>query len=147
MFIEFVQEQQLLFIALVVVIAMLMYSYVGDRIAGYKSVGTDEAIRLYNDDAFLLDVRSAGEFKEGFIGNAVNISVTELAKNLDRITVDKDQPILVYCMTGARSSRAASILVKNGYTKVINLSGGINAWKNAGLPVESASRSKKNRKK
>ncbi|MDG6774400.1 rhodanese-like domain-containing protein [Thiomicrorhabdus sp. ZW0627] len=147
MFIEFMQEQQLLFIALVVIIAMLAYSYVGDRIAGYKSVGADKAIRLYNDDAFLLDVRSAGEFKDGSIANAVNISVTDLAKNLDRISVEKDAPILVYCMTGARSSRAASILVKSGFTNVYNLSGGITAWKNAGLPVGTPARSKKNKKK
>ncbi|MDX1347999.1 MAG: rhodanese-like domain-containing protein [Thiomicrorhabdus chilensis] len=146
MFIEFVQEQMLLFVALIVIILMLIYTYVGDRIAGYKSVQTDEAIRLYNDDAFMLDVRTAGEFKEGAIGNATNISVTELPSKIDSLKADKSQPVLVYCLTGARSSRAASMLVKKGFTQVYNLAGGINAWKSAGLPVGSV-KSKKNRKK
>jgi rhodanese-related sulfurtransferase len=146
MFIEFVQEQVLLFIALAVILAMLIYSYVGDRIAGFKSVQADEAVRLYNDDVFMLDVRTAGEFKEGAIGEAQNISVTELSGKLSTLKVDKNEPVLVYCLTGARSSRAASMLVKNGFTQVYNLAGGINAWKSAGLPV-TTNRSKKNRKK
>ncbi|WP_319381068.1 rhodanese-like domain-containing protein [Thiomicrorhabdus sp.] len=144
MFMEFVQEQALLFVALAVVVGMLVYSYVGDRIAGYKTVGCDEATRLYNDDAFLLDVRSAGEFKEGYIGEATNISVTDLNSKLSQLPSDKSQPILTYCLSGARSARAAGVLVKNGYTQVYNLSGGINAWKHAGLPV---GKSKKNKKK
>jgi rhodanese-related sulfurtransferase len=53
---------------------------------------------------------------------------------------------LVYCLTGARSARAAAIMSKDGYTNVNNLSGGINAWKAAGLPVGKA-KSKKNKKK
>ena len=143
---EFIQEQMLLFVALAVILGMLIYSYVGDKIAGYNSVGTDAATRLFNDDAFLLDVRSAGEFKEGAIGEATNISVTDLASKIDTIKVAKDKPILVYCLSGARSGRAAGMLVKQGFTNVNNLAGGINAWKSAGLPVGTV-KSKKNRKK
>lgn len=146
MFSEFIQEQMLLFVALAVILAMLSYSYLGDKIAGYNSVGTAEATRLFNDDAYLLDVRTAGEFKEGFIGEAVNISSTELASKIDTIKVAKDKPILVYCLTGARSARSAGMLVKQGFTNVSNLSGGINAWRSAGLPVGVA-KSKKNKKK
>ncbi|CAN8140787.1 rhodanese-like domain-containing protein [Thiomicrorhabdus sp. 6S2-11] len=146
MFSEFVQEQYLLFIALIVVIAMLVYSYVGDKLAGFKTIGADEAIRLYNDDAFVLDVRSSGEYRDGYIGNATNISVGDLAGKVNQLPQDKDAPILVYCLSGGRSSRAAMTLVKNGYTAVNNLRGGITAWKAAGLPV-GKERSKKNKKK
>ncbi|MBN2646654.1 MAG: rhodanese-like domain-containing protein [Thiotrichales bacterium] len=145
MFVEFMQEQLLLFIALLVVVLMLVYSYVGDKISGFKTVSTDEAIRLYNDEAFVLDVRSAGEYREGYIGNALNISVSELPAKLSQLPADKTQPILVYCLSGGRSSRAAGILAKNGYQSVFNLSGGITAWKAGGLPV-GRERSKKNRK-
>jgi len=143
---EFIQEQMLLFVAAAVILAMLIYSYVGDKISGYKSVGTDAATRLFNDDAFLLDVRTPGEFKEGAIGEATNISVTELASKIDTIKVAKDSPILVYCLSGARSGKAAGMLAKNGFTNVNNLAGGINAWRSAGLPVGSV-KSKKNRRK
>ena len=146
MFNEFFQEQWPLFVAVAVITAMLVYSYLGDKISGYTSVNTDQATRLFNDDAFVLDVRTAGEYKEGFIGNATNISSTEISSKLGHLPADKEAPILVYCLTGARSSRAAGILSKNGYTNVNNLSGGINAWKAAGLPVGKA-KSKKNKKK
>ncbi|QCU90929.1 rhodanese-like domain-containing protein [Thiomicrorhabdus sediminis] len=146
MFNEFFQEQWPLFLAVAMIIMMLAYSYFGDKLSGYKSVNTAEAIRLYNDEAYVLDVRSANEFKEGAIANATNISVSELNGKLGQLPKDKDAPVLVYCLSGARSARAAGQLVKAGYTQVFNLSGGINAWKNAGLPV-GTNKSKKNRKK
>jgi len=146
MFNEFFQEQWPLFVAVAVITAMLVYTYLGDKISGYTSVNTDQATRLFNDDAFVLDVRTAGEYKEGFIGNATNISSTEISAKLGHLPADKETPILVYCLTGARSSRAAGIMSKNGYTNVNNLAGGINAWKAAGLPVGKA-KSKKNKKK
>lgn len=146
MFNEFFQEQWPLFIAVVVITAMLVYSYVGDKIAGYQSVNTDQATRLYNDDAFVLDVRTAGEYKDGYIGNATNISSSDIGSRMGHLPSDKSTPILVYCLTGARSARAATMIAKNGYTNVNNLAGGINAWKAAGLPV-GKEKSKKNKKK
>ncbi len=146
MFSEFVQEQTLLFVALAIVVAMLIYSYVGDRLSGFKSVNTDEATRLFNDGAFLLDVRGTNEYKEGFIGDAVNVTVSELGTRLNVLPKDKEKPILIYCLSGARSAKAASVLVKEGYKNVFNLTGGINAWKAANLPVAKA-KSKKAKKK
>lgn len=146
MFSEFFQEQWPLFLAAFVITLMLIYSYVGDRLSGFKGVNAAEAVRLFNDGAYLLDVRTAGEFKDGFIGEATNISVTELGSRIGNLPADKDAPLLVYCQTGARSSRAAGILTKNGYTDVYNLAGGIMAWKNAGYPI-STKKSKKNKKK
>ena len=146
MFSEFFQEQWPLFLAAFVITLMLVYSYVGDKIAGFKGVNTDEAVRLFNDDAFMLDVRTAGEYKDGYIGEATNISSTEIASKLGQLPADKETPILVYCQTGARSSRVSGLLAKNGYANVYNLSGGIMAWKNAGLPT-GRQKSKKNKKK
>ncbi len=146
MFSEFVQEQMLLFVALAIIIAMLVYSYIGERLSGFKSVSTDEGTRLFNDDAFLLDVRASNEYKEGFIGNAKNIPVSDLKDQLNLLPKNKEQPILVYCLSGIRSSKAASVLVKAGYSNVFNLSGGINAWKAAGLPIIKA-KSKKAKKR
>lgn len=146
MFSEFFQEQWPLFLAAAVITLMIVYSYVGDRLAGFKGVNTDEAVRLFNDDAYMLDVRTAGEYKEGYIGNATNISVTELASKMGHLPADKETPMVVYCQTGARSSRASGMLAKAGYTNIHNLAGGITAWKAAGLPV-GRQKSKKNKKK
>ncbi len=85
-----------------------------------------EARRLVAGGALLLDVRTNGEFKRGHVPGATNISVTELTKHLGGLGA-KDRDIVVYCASGARSSRAQSILRKAGFTKVRNL-GGIDRW-------------------
>lgn len=149
MFIEFVEQQVLLFIALAVVIVMLVYSYIGDKLAGYQSVTADEAVRLYNQDAWVLDVRTEGEYRSGFIGEAQNISSTEISSKMNSILSHKDEPVLVYCQSGARSASVAKALVKQGFTRVHNLSGGIMTWKSAGLPINTprSLRKQKNEKK
>lgn len=146
MFSEFFQEQWPLFLAAFVITLMLIYSYVGDRLSGFKGVNAAEAVRLFNDGAYMLDVRTAGEYKDGFIGEATNISVTELKSRMGSLPADKEASILVYCQTGARSSRAAGMMAKEGYSNVYNLAGGITAWKSAGYPV-GTKKSKKNKKK
>lgn len=146
MFSEFFQEQWPLFLATFIIILILIYSYLGDKIAGFKGVGVDQAVRLFNDDAFLLDVRTAGEFKEGSIGPATNISSNEINSKLDKLPKDKEGTVLVYCQSGARSAKVAGTLAKNGYTNVFNLNGGINAWISAGMPVQTKKSNKKKNK-
>jgi len=146
MFSEFVQEQILLFIALGVIVVMLVSNYLSDKVSGFTSVNADEAVRLYNQGAKVLDVRTDAEYKTGFIGEAVNVSASELMRKLDAMKVDKEQDIMIYCQSGARSASAARQLVKNGYTKVHNLSGGIMAWKNASLPVNKPVSKKKQKR-
>lgn len=74
--------------------------------------------------AFLVDVRTPGEFAEGSAKGAVNIPLNEVAQRLAEFK-DKQQ-IVVFCRTGNRSSQAEAILKKNGFTNVIN--GG--TWQN-----------------
>lgn len=137
MYMEFIEQQALLFIALAVVLAMLIYSYLGDKLSGYQSVGADDAVRLYNQDALVLDVRTEAEYKGGFIGEAQNITGTEIAAKMGSLASHKDKPVLVYCQSGGRSASVARQLVKNGFTQVHNLSGGILAWRSAGLPTNT----------
>ncbi len=86
---------------------------------------------------FLLDVREAAEVeKDGFISGAVNIPVRELLKNLDKFPA-LDQPIVVYCASGHRGALAMAALRMLGYQNVLNLGGGLGAWKKANLPVET----------
>ncbi|MBI5934938.1 MAG: hypothetical protein HY867_14630 [Chloroflexi bacterium] len=87
---------------------------------------------------FLLDVREAAEItNDGFIAGAVNIPVREVLNSLDKLPA-KDQPIIVYCASGARGAMIMASLQMLGYTDVKNLAGGLNGWKKAELPVETA---------
>lgn len=76
----------------------------------------------------LLDVRTQAEYDSGYIEGATLIPVDELENRLSEIEDYKDKTVLVYCRSGNRSMVAADILVKNGFSKVHNLLGGIGAW-------------------
>jgi len=84
----------------------------------------------------LLDVRTAKEFQDGHIPSATLLPIAELPKRLKELPSDKTQPILVYCGTGIRSSKAAHLLYQHGYKDVYNLSGGLHAWIAAQKPIK-----------
>ncbi len=93
------------------------------------------ATLIKNADVVLLDVRTAGEFAEGHIEGALNIDVKQ-ADFIDKAkaTLPADKTIAVYCRSGRRSVTAAEQLAAENF-KVVNLEGGITAWKSAGMPV------------
>ena len=83
----------------------------------------------------VLDVRTASEFAEGHIKNAINIDYQQSDfHEKAKATLPLDKKIAVYCRSGRRSAGAAGILGDDGY-KLVNLKGGINAWKEANMPV------------
>ena len=88
----------------------------------------------------ILDVRTAEEYKTGHIRHALQADWNNTTQFQDRSQhLDKNKPLYVYCLAGARSAAAARWLRSQGYAQVYELSGGINGWKKAGLPLEGAS--------
>ncbi len=86
---------------------------------------------------FLLDVREVGEIeKDGYIAGAVHIPVRELLDNLDKLPA-QDEKIVIYCASGHRGGFAMAALRLLGYSDVVNLGGGLGAWKKAELPVKT----------
>ncbi len=81
----------------------------------------------------LVDVRTPQEFNSGYIDGAVNIPLQELAQRADEIPTD--QPVVLYCRSGSRSSNAARMLSKAGYEQVYDL-GGVIDWQRQGLPLQ-----------
>lgn len=90
-------------------------------------------------DVVILDVRTAKEFKEGHIENAMNIDVKQSDfLEQSKAALPKGKTIAVYCRSGRRSADAATQLASEGYT-VVNLAGGIMAWSDAGMPITTDS--------
>ncbi len=98
-----------------------------------------------NPDAFLkaisagkiqvLDVRTADEYKSGHINNALQANWLDKNEFNDRTShLDKNKTVYIYCLSGGRSGAAAEVLRTKGYN-VINLEGGINAWKRESKPL------------
>ncbi len=89
----------------------------------------------------LIDVRSPEEHATGFIpGTDFNIDFREIQTRHREIGAQLDDHIVVYCQSGHRSNIAAETLADLGYSHVYNVSGSMNAWREAGFPIEMAHR-------
>jgi rhodanese-related sulfurtransferase len=89
-----------------------------------------------NKELQILDVRRTSEYADGHIPGALNIPLAELSKRLQDIPQNKQ--IVLICASGYRSSIAKSLLEKNGTVNLINVLGGIKAWKSNGYNITSA---------
>ena len=89
--------------------------------------------------AQLLDVRTVGEYQNGHLLNALNVDFTQKDRfATDVAALDKNRPVLVYCLSGGRSAGAMDYLLKNGFKEVYNMAGGFLKWSGANKPFESA---------
>lgn len=85
----------------------------------------------------VFDVRTASEFKTGYLPHALQADYTKKEEFFERVKyLHKDQPVYIYCLSGGRSTAAAKWMRENGFSKVVELEGGINAWKQAGMALE-----------
>lgn len=102
----------------------------------YKEVNSKEALKVIsNINPVIIDVRTQGEYLSGHIKDAAILPVQILSSNLDKLEQFRDEPILLYCQSGNRSTVAAKILIDNGFSNVYNLRYGIGNWKAEGLPL------------
>ncbi|SEW30958.1 rhodanese-like domain-containing protein [Chitinophaga arvensicola] len=88
-------------------------------------------------DAQVFDVRTTGEFNTGHLPNALQADYTKKEEFKDRVQyLDKHRTVYIYCLSGGRSTAAAKWMRENGFNDVVELEGGINAWKQAGKPLD-----------
>jgi thioredoxin len=86
----------------------------------------------------LLDCRTAGEFRSGHLQGALQADWTDASQFAERTQfLDKTKPVYVYCLSGSRSGQAANMLRSQGFTQVVNLKGGLIAWKKSGRELVS----------
>lgn len=98
-----------------------------------QGVSPQEAKRLIDDGALLLDVREDAEWQAARIPGAQHLPLYSLPGRMDELP--KDRPIVCQCAHGVRSAGAAHWLQRAGFT-TYNLDGGIVAWHQAGLAIE-----------
>ncbi len=99
----------------------------GFEIARTELVGPEVAQEAVREGAVALDVREPSEFASGHIEKALHIPLGELSNRLSDLP--QGRPILAYCGYGERASSAASILEGAGYGGLLNLAGGMSAWR------------------
>jgi rhodanese-related sulfurtransferase len=123
-----------LFIALLVG-WMLWQRILAPMLSGVKRLGADEYMKIRNTDHVLIDVRTAAEWSSGHAPKAMHIPVGDIARRMREIPENK--PVVIVCASGNRSAMAATTLAKKGYKPVFNFTGGMGAWRSAGLPVKA----------
>ncbi len=135
-FLDFATRNWTLFAVLAGVVAMLVVTEVMRLMRAGHTVDAQDALRLFNEeDAVLVDVREVGEYRDGHVPGATSIPVATLKSRPEELEKFKNRPIILYCRTGGQSGSAASLLKKNGYSRVYNLKGGIGTWSGANLPI------------
>lgn len=93
----------------------------------------DRRRREGSPSPLIVDVREANEFAAVRLDDVVLLPMSSFAERFAELP--KDRPLLVMCAAGARSAAATAHLLRNGYTYVVNVAGGITEWQRAGLPV------------
>jgi rhodanese-related sulfurtransferase len=133
---DFLWKEKLLVAVAFVSGGMLLWPLVRKSTGG-PWVDPLQATQLINrEDALVLDVREPGEFGAGHVLGAKSLPLARLEALPGDIARRKEKPVIVYCDGGERSTKALSALRKQGFTRIANLSGGLKAWQQAGLPVE-----------
>lgn len=98
-----------------------------------REVSREEARKLVEEGAQLVDVRAEHEWEAGRIAGAVHVPLAQLPERLGEI--DRDRPVVVYCRGGNRSSMATAALADAGYDAA-KLTEGVVGWEREGLPME-----------
>jgi len=134
-FFEYVVHHPFLVAAAAILAVLAIVIELRQRARGSSAVAPADAVRLANSGALLLDVRNSEEYEAGHIIEARHLPAAELAAKAETLKKYKEKPVVVYCDTGASSGSAARKLAEQGFTKAVNLRGGIEAWRAENLPV------------
>ena len=116
---------------------------IGEALAEVTSISVDEALALVDGgDAVFVDVRERAEHDAGAIAGAVAAPrgflefIADPATPMHNAALSSGKRLVIYCASGGRSALAAKTLQDMGYSEVANLTGGFQAWTEAGGPIE-----------
>jgi rhodanese-related sulfurtransferase len=112
------------------------------RVQAFAALSAVQAVRLMNQGALVIDLRSKELYDAGHIVDARNVPVGEIEAQADTLKKWRDRNVITYCDSGADGASAARTLMKLGFGKVFNLQGGLNAWVKDNLPLTKTSGSK-----
>ncbi len=132
-FFEFLQHHYLLAGAFAAVAVAFL---INEFARGGKSISPQGLTSLVNQqNARVIDVRDAAEFKAGHISGSENIPVSRIDENLAGLKKDLARPIVIVCNLGQVAGSVGQKLKAAGLTQVYKLEGGISNWKGQSLPL------------
>jgi len=105
----------------------------------YATIGTDDAKRMIESGARVIDVRQPEEWNRGHIAEATLVPINGIyafGKALKELHLGPDEDVIFVCASGQRSASASEIALVTGLNKVYNLANGMNGWMMRRYPVE-----------
>lgn len=141
-YIEFFSNHPILSAIWVVLFIMLIASWVKSMFSSVRQISpTELTLQVNRHNAVVVDVRGEADFNKGHITGARNISVADIEKQqLSGLEKHKADPIILVCQAGFSVQKAAASLLKQGFTSVSVLQGGMGSWTGASLPVVKSKR-------
>lgn len=92
-------------------------------------------------EAQVVDVRTPEEFKKNHVKGALNVNINSDEFEKQVAALDKTKPVMVYCLSGGRSEKAAAYMRKQGFSKVYEMDGGMMKWAALNKPFEASEKS------
>jgi rhodanese-related sulfurtransferase len=124
----------LLSLAVLATLAVLAYE-LNARRDSFAAVSPQDLIRLMNGGALVIDLRDAEQYAAGHIGGARRMDSHEILKAGENLKKHKEKPLVVYCESGSLGAAAVRTLAGQGFTKAVNLRGGLANWRTENLPL------------
>jgi rhodanese-related sulfurtransferase len=132
--IEFATNHPLLVAGVVAAWIAVLFYELQTRSRGMTHISTNDAVRLINKGAIVIDVREPTKFEAGHIVNARNIELERIQQD-EAAVKQKNKVLLTVCDNGASSGKAATLLRKAGHENVFSLRGGLTGWRAENLPL------------
>jgi rhodanese-related sulfurtransferase len=132
---EFIGHHPYLAGAAVAAAVIVLVYELRERVQAFAALSATQAVRLMNQGALVIDLRSKELYDAGHIVDARNVPAAELESQADTLKKWRDKNVITYCDSGTNGAGAARSLVKLGFTKVFNLQGGLNAWVKDNMPL------------
>jgi len=120
----------------IVLLIAAIYLVARPKSALPTEISPAQAYQKYQQGAYFLDVRSQAEWDQMHIARSTLIPLDELQSRLSE--VPKSQDVVVVCLSGVRSKEGMTILQQAGFSRAACMTGGLNAWKAAGYPLEGS---------
>lgn len=138
---EFIGHNILLVAAFIVIILALIGLEVSRKFRGFRELTPAALVQMINrGEPLVVDLSAIADFEKGHIAGSKNVTPSQFDPENKDLAKAKGLQIVTICKNGAESGKAASRLVKAGFTNVATLVGGINAWKQADLPLAKGKR-------
>ena len=141
-YIDFISNHPILTAVWLVLFIMLISSLIKSRFSATKQVSpTELTMQVNRSNALVLDIRAEADYAKGHITGARHLPLADIEKQqLAGLEKHKAEPIIVVCQAGMTAQKAAASLLKQGFTAVSVLQGGMSSWTGASLPVVKSKR-------